>query len=81
MKNRHVAATNMNSDSSRSHMIFSINMNLSIINESGLCSNKVNRLHLIDLAGSERQKTTGIGDKGDNRVKESSTINKLFEFF
>ncbi len=76
MKNRHIAATTMNSDSSRSHMIFSLNMNLSITRENGLVSNKSNRLYLIDLAGSERQKVSGIENKTDNRVKESSTINK-----
>lgn len=76
MKNRHVAATTMNSDSSRSHMIFSILMNINFTNESGLVSNKVNKLHLIDLAGSERQKSTQVEKKGCDRVKESATINK-----
>ena len=72
LKNRHVAATNMNAESSRSHLIFSVNLNISI-NNNGLVSNRQSRLHLVDLAGSERQKMTGA--KGD-RIKEAGMINK-----
>ena len=72
LKNRHVAATNMNAESSRSHLIFTIGLNISVL-QNGLVSNRQSRLHLVDLAGSERQKSTGA--KGD-RVKEAGMINK-----
>ena len=72
LKNRHVAATRMNLESSRSHLIFSIFLSTSV-NENGLISNKQSRLHLVDLAGSERQKSTEA--KGD-RIKEAGMINK-----
>ena len=72
LKNRHVGATNMNAESSRSHLIFSVNLTISI-NDNGLISNRQSRLHLVDLAGSERQKMTGA--KGD-RIKEAGMINK-----
>ena len=72
LKNRHVASTNMNSESSRSHLVFTIQLNLNI-NCDGLVCQKQSRLHLIDLAGSERQKNTGT--KGD-KVKEAGAINK-----
>ena len=72
LKNRHVASTNMNSESSRSHLVFTIAFNVNI-NCDGLVSQKQSRLHLIDLAGSERQKTAGT--KGD-KIKEAGGINK-----
>lgn len=72
LKNRHMAATKMNSESSRSHLVFTIVFNLNI-NCNGLISQKQSRLHLIDLAGSERVKTTGAtGEK----IREAGGINK-----
>ena len=72
LKNRHVAATNMNAESSRSHLIFTIYMDLSYTHSDVLYS-RSSRLHLIDLAGSERQKATkAVGE----RIKESGMINK-----
>ena len=71
-KNRHVAPTNMNKESSRSHAVFSI-----YIENKSKFNDKVKTVksafHLIDLAGSERQKmteTVGV------RIKEAGNINK-----
>ncbi|KAF4346427.1 hypothetical protein G4B88_018398 [Cannabis sativa] len=76
---RATASTNMNSQSSRSHAIFTITMEQKkIVNGTAatddfgdeiLCA----KLHLVDLAGSERAKRTG----GDGmRFKEGIHINK-----
>ncbi|KAK7372955.1 hypothetical protein VNO80_06346 [Phaseolus coccineus] len=65
---RATGSTNMNSQSSRSHAIFTITME----QKSGddvLCA----KLHLVDLAGSERAKRTGADGM---RLKEGIHINK-----
>ncbi|CAD6191205.1 unnamed protein product [Caenorhabditis auriculariae] len=66
--NRHVGATLMNKDSSRSHSIFTVYVEG--ITESG--SIRMGKLNLVDLAGSERQSKTGA--TGD-RFKEATKIN------
>ncbi|XP_067634548.1 kinesin-like protein Nod isoform X2 [Eurosta solidaginis] len=53
-KNRHVRPTKMNSQSSRSHAIFTIHV--STVCEKGLLNT---RLNLVDLAGSEGVRRTG----------------------
>nr|XP_025035810.1 chromosome-associated kinesin KIF4A isoform X2 [Pelodiscus sinensis] len=68
---RTVASTAMNSQSSRSHAIFTISVEQrkkSDKNNSFRC-----KLHLVDLAGSERQKKTKA--EGD-RLKEGININR-----
>lgn len=71
-RNRHVSSTSMNKESSRSHSVFSMNIE-SKSNFDGLVNFKSSRFNLIDLAGSERQKSTAtIGD----RLKEAGMINK-----
>ncbi|XP_075691783.1 chromosome-associated kinesin KIF4A [Rhinoderma darwinii] len=67
---RTVASTAMNSQSSRSHAIFTI----SIEQKKGEDKNSSirSKLHLVDLAGSERQKKTKA--EGD-RLKEGISIN------
>ncbi len=73
LKNRHQAATYMNAESSRSHLIFTIFLSYSFSNKEGLITTRSSRLHLIDLAGSERQKATkAVGE----RIKEAGMINK-----
>ncbi|KAH0626149.1 hypothetical protein JD844_000942 [Phrynosoma platyrhinos] len=68
---RTVAATAMNTQSSRSHAIFTMSIDQkskSDMNTSLRC-----KLHLVDLAGSERQKKTKA--EGD-RLREGININK-----
>ena len=73
-KNRSVGATLMNIDSSRSHCIFTINIETCKPggNPDGSDQLRVGKLNLVDLAGSERQAKTGaIGQ----RLKEATKIN------
>ncbi|XP_022106893.1 kinesin-like protein KIF13A isoform X4 [Acanthaster planci] len=81
-KSRTVAATNMNSESSRSHAVFNITVTQTLTDietdESGIAismvsGEKVSKISLVDLAGSERvQKTGSTGD----RLREGGNINK-----
>ena len=59
-KNRSVGATLMNVDSSRSHSIFSIELEMIDTSGEGVRAGKLN---LVDLAGSERQSKTGSTGK------------------
>ncbi|KAL2339996.1 hypothetical protein Fmac_007936 [Flemingia macrophylla] len=65
---RATGSTNMNSQSSRSHAIFTITMEQKN-GDDILCA----KLHLVDLAGSERVKRTGADGL---RLKEGIHINK-----
>ncbi|KAM1262159.1 hypothetical protein ACFX13_028023 [Malus domestica] len=82
--NRATGSTNMNSQSSRSHAIFTITLEQmrkirsafpgndspdEDMGEEYFCA----KLHLVDLAGSERAKRTGSGGL---RLKEGIHINK-----
>ncbi|CAH2315591.1 chromosome-associated kinesin KIF4A [Pelobates cultripes] len=68
---RTVASTAMNSQSSRSHAIFTIAIDQRKVGEKN--SSFRSKLHLVDLAGSERQKKTKA--EGD-RLKEGISINR-----
>ena len=58
-KGRHTGATKMNQDSSRSHSIFTVYLEV----EEG-SKIRAGKLNLVDLAGSERQsKTEATGDR------------------
>ena len=71
-RNRHVSSTSMNKESSRSHSVFTLNVE-SKTNFDGLVNFKSSKFNLIDLAGSERQKSTAcVGE----RLKEAGMINK-----
>jgi kinesin family protein C2/C3 len=69
-KNRATGANNINKHSSRSHCIVSVYVDgVNLITQQKVRG----KLHLIDLAGSERLKRTGT--EGD-RLKETLAINK-----
>uniref|UniRef100_A0A8D2JFQ5 Kinesin-like protein n=1 Tax=Varanus komodoensis TaxID=61221 RepID=A0A8D2JFQ5_VARKO len=71
-RNRAVGYTLMNKDSSRSHSIFTINMEICVVDGRGQELLRAAKLNLVDLAGSERQSKTGaVGD----RLKEATKIN------
>ena len=71
-KNRHVGATAMNQDSSRSHSLYTITVESCETRADGTASIRMGKLNLVDLAGSERQsKTQASGD----RLKEATKIN------
>lgn len=53
-KNRQIAETEMNKDSSRSHSIFTITVETSVTEENGEQLIRKGKLNLVDLAGSER---------------------------
>ena len=72
-KNRHVASTSMNRESSRSHLINTLFLISSFEMDGGLIITRTSRLHLVDLAGSERQKYTNTQGV---RIKEAGNINK-----
>uniref|UniRef100_A0A915EVR5 Kinesin-like protein n=1 Tax=Echinococcus canadensis TaxID=519352 RepID=A0A915EVR5_9CEST len=72
-KNRHVGATLMNADSSRSHSIFTIYLEMVTLDKATSTEHlRAGKLNLVDLAGSERQSKTGA--TGD-RLKEATKIN------
>jgi len=72
-------ATNMNSESSRSHAIMSviIDQTLTTLGEDGKTAKEIttkgSKFHFVDLAGSERIKKTGATGQG---LKEGVNINK-----
>ncbi|KAL1548256.1 kinesin-like protein KIN-12E isoform X4 [Salvia divinorum] len=70
--NRKIAATYMNSESSRSHSVFTCVIE-SRWEKDSMAHFRFGRLNLVDLAGSERQKSSGA--EGD-RLKEAANINK-----
>ncbi|XP_031559004.1 kinesin-like protein KIF13A isoform X2 [Actinia tenebrosa] len=73
-KSRTVAATRMNTESSRSHAVFNIVLARTEYDHDTECvGEKVSKLSLVDLAGSERASKTGA--EGE-RLKEGSNINK-----
>jgi kinesin family member 15 len=73
IQNRHTASTDMNHQSSRSHSVFTIIIKHTEKKEEGISKIRTSKLNLIDLAGSERQKSTN--SEGE-RFKEGCYINK-----
>ena len=72
-KNRHVASTSMNRESSRSHLIYTLFLSTEFEIGDGVIVMRSSRMHLVDLAGSERQKYTNTQGQ---RIKEAGNINK-----
>ncbi|XP_064419298.1 kinesin heavy chain isoform X4 [Latimeria chalumnae] len=76
--NRHVAVTNMNEHSSRSHSIFLIN-----IKQENVETEKklIGKLYLVDLAGSEKVSKTGaegaVLDEAKNINKSLSALGNV----
>ncbi|KAF3690199.1 Kinesin-like protein KIF17 [Channa argus] len=71
-KNRAVGYTLMNKDSSRSHSIFTIHLEICNIDAAGQDHLRAGKLNLVDLAGSERQSKTGATGE---RLREATKIN------
>ncbi|XP_075133891.1 kinesin-like protein KIF17 isoform X2 [Leptodactylus fuscus] len=71
-RNRSVGYTLMNKDSSRSHSIFTITIEICTTDENGEDHLRAGKLNLVDLAGSERQSKTGATGE---RLKEATKIN------
>ncbi|CAM37894.2 putative OSM3-like kinesin [Leishmania braziliensis MHOM/BR/75/M2904] len=69
---RRVASTELNTDSSRSHSVFSLILECTETLEDGRTRAVSSKLNLVDLAGSERQGKTGAS--GDT-LKEGCNIN------
>lgn len=70
---RCVKATRSNAESSRSHMVFTIHYKVSSP-DSG--ANMKGKLHICDLAGSERLNKSGANTTGDGSLlKETQNIN------
>ncbi|XP_036112584.1 kinesin-like protein KIF17 isoform X2 [Molossus molossus] len=71
-KSRSVGYTLMNKNSSRSHSIFTISIEIYAVDERGKDHLRAGKLNLVDLAGSERQSKTGATGE---RLKEATKIN------
>ncbi|XP_069067584.1 kinesin-like protein KIF15 isoform X2 [Pleurodeles waltl] len=71
-RNRRVASTSMNRESSRSHAVFTVTVE-SMETNGGIVNIRSSQLNLVDLAGSERQKDT---QSEGVRLKEAGSINR-----
>uniref|UniRef100_A0A3P8ZW28 Kinesin motor domain-containing protein n=1 Tax=Esox lucius TaxID=8010 RepID=A0A3P8ZW28_ESOLU len=70
-RNRRVASTSMNRESSRSHAVFTMTLE-SKETAKEVVNIRMSQLNLVDLAGSERQRDTHTEG---TRLKEASSIN------
>ncbi|KAM6169429.1 kinesin-like protein KIF15 [Rhynchocyon petersi] len=71
-RNRRVASTSMNRESSRSHAVFTITIE-SMEKSNETVNIRTSLLNMVDLAGSERQKDTHAEGM---RLKEAGNINR-----
>lgn len=80
LANRHVASTNMNRTSSRSHAVFVLNVKTEHTTPEGLRKVRNSKFTLVDLAGSERQKSTGelmIGSVMHQNTHDAEQTNRF----
>ncbi|GBG30754.1 Kinesin-like protein KIF15 [Hondaea fermentalgiana] len=73
---RHVGATKMNRESSRSHSIFTLSIEIKSLADEATGTMEItrnSRINLVDLAGSERQRMT---KSSGSRLNEAKHINK-----
>jgi len=73
MQLRAVSSTSMNSESSRSHCIFTMEIRQLVVQEDGVKKSIRSKVNFVDLAGSERSKKAGTS--GD-ALKEGVSINQ-----
>ncbi|TKY59924.1 Kinesin protein KIN12A [Spatholobus suberectus] len=72
--NRRIGATSVNSESSRSHTVFTCVVESRCKSTAdGVSRFRTSKINLVDLAGSERQKLT---DAAGDRLKEAGNINR-----
>ena len=77
-KNRHVGQTSMNDQSSRSHSLFTVYLEIEEKGENGNSRIKSGKLNLVDLAGSERVgKTNATGQTFDEGKKINLSLTAL----
>ena len=77
-KNRHVGQTSMNDQSSRSHSLFTVYLEIEEKGENGQSRIKSGKLNLVDLAGSERVgKTNATGQTFDEGKKINLSLTAL----
>lgn len=62
VQSKQIGETKMNKHSSRSHCIFTVNVQTIVIEGEGKVQH-LGKLHMVDLAGSENAKTAGIGSR------------------
>ncbi|KAA0724089.1 Kinesin-like protein KIF15-A [Triplophysa tibetana] len=70
-RNRRVASTSMNRESSRSHAVFTMTLESKETRQE-VVNIRTSQLNLVDLAGSERQRDTHAEG---SRLKEATSIN------
>lgn len=75
LKNRQMAATSLNSNSSRSHSVFRINVGFvyDCNGRNRAITERIGHICVVDLAGSERAKRT---ESTESKLKEAGAINK-----
>ena len=73
--NRRTGATRMNAHSSRSHALFTLQLELP--SEDGCGASLCPKIHFVDLAGSERSKRA---ETEGQRLREGNNINKSLVF-
>ena len=76
-KNRHVGQTSMNDQSSRSHSLFTVYLEIEEKGENGQSRIKSGKLNLVDLAGSERVGKTTTGQTFDEGKKINLSLTAL----